>query len=155
MFDPADGDRGRIHRSGKRDSAALAQCAIFDAVVRQLADDERYATNAARVAHRADLVRDLEALLVTDTATAWARRLEATGVPAGRVGTIADGIALADSLGLDPLVDVGPDAPRQVRHPVTYSATPVTAYAAPPRLGEHSDEIRYWLSTPPNHQENA
>ena len=71
---------------------------------------------------------------------------ESFGVPAGKVGTVADGLALAESLGLDPLVDVGPDAPRQVRHPIAYSETPVTRYAAPPRLGEHGEEIRRWLA---------
>lgn len=113
-----------------------------------LADDERYATNAARVAHRPDLVRDLEALLAVETAAGWADRLAAAGVPAGRVGSVADGLELAGRLGLDPLVDVGPDAPPQVRHPVTYSATPVTGYARPPRLGEHSAAVRAWLSRP-------
>jgi formyl-CoA transferase len=111
-----------------------------------LADDERYVTNAARVAHRPELVGDLEALLAADPAEAWAQRLAVVGVPAGKVGTVADGLALAESLGLDPLVDVGPDAPRQVRHPITYSETPVTRYAALPRLGEHSEEIRRWLA---------
>lgn len=120
-----------------------------------LADDERYATNAARVTHRADLVADLEALLAAETAEEWTTRLAAVGVPAGRVGSVADGLALADSLGLNPVVAVGEGTP-QVRHPITYSETPVTAYGPPPRLGEHSDEIRRWLSTPQtHHQENA
>ena len=47
--------------------------------------------------------------------------------------------------GLDAPVDVGPDVPAQVRHPITYSETPVRRYARPPRLGEHSEEIRRWL----------
>jgi len=120
-----------------------------------LADDERYVTNAARVTHRADLVADLEALLAAETAEEWTTRLAAVGVPAGRVGSVADGLALADSLGLNPVVAVAEGTP-QVRHPITYSETPVTAYGPPPRLGEHSDEIRRWLSTPQtHHQENA
>ncbi|MGZ4451598.1 MAG: CaiB/BaiF CoA transferase family protein [Nocardioides sp.] len=120
-----------------------------------LADDERYATNAARVTHRPELVADLQVLLAGDTAASWAQRLERAGVPAGRVGSVADGLALAETLGLAPLVDMGPGAPPQVRHPITYSETPVSVYAAPPRLGEHTDEIRHWLSTPQSHQENA
>jgi crotonobetainyl-CoA:carnitine CoA-transferase CaiB-like acyl-CoA transferase len=111
----------------------------------ELADDPRFATNAARVQHRADLVPALEELLAADTAATWSRRLAAVRVPAGRIGTIADGLALAAELGLDPLVEVGSDAPPQVRHPVTYSGTPVTRYDAPPRLGQHGDEIRRWL----------
>jgi formyl-CoA transferase len=110
-----------------------------------LAEDNRYVTNADRVAHRPDLVRDLEQLLAAHPAQEWVRRLGAIGVPAGKVGSVADGLALAEALGLDPVVDVGPEAPAQLRHPITYSETPVTTYAAPPRLGEHSDAIRRWL----------
>lgn len=113
-----------------------------------LAADQRFATNPARVANRVELVWELEAVLGGETVAVWVQRLTAVGVPAGRVGTIADGIELAQSLGLDPLVDVGPDVPPQIRHPVGYSDTPVTRYAAPPRLGEHDDEVRRWLSEP-------
>jgi crotonobetainyl-CoA:carnitine CoA-transferase CaiB-like acyl-CoA transferase len=113
-----------------------------------LADDPRFLTNGARVAHRPELAAALEACLASDSAGVWSERLAAVGVPAGKVGTVADGLALAAELGLEPLVDVGPDVPAQVRHPITYSDTPVTAYAAPPRLGRHSDEIRRWLRHP-------
>lgn len=111
-----------------------------------LSDDPRYATNPARVDNRATLVPDLEALLATDTVDNWARLLNDIGVPAGKVGTIGDGFALAAELGLDPLVEVGDGHAAQVRHPVTYSRTPVTDYVAPPRLGQHSDEVRRWLT---------
>lgn len=110
-----------------------------------------YRTNADRVAHRPALVADLEALLAPGTAADWVERLTAAGVPAGRVGSVADGFALAERLGLEPTVEVGtPDAPapRQVRHPVTYAATPVTRYSAPPRLGQHDEELRAWLARP-------
>jgi formyl-CoA transferase len=110
-----------------------------------LAEDERFATNPARVAHRAELVAALEARLATDTAESWTERLGAVGVPAGRVGDVADGFALAERLGLEPVVAVDGGAP-QVRHPVRYSRTPVTRYAAPPRLGQHGDDIRRWLA---------
>lgn len=110
-----------------------------------LADDERFATNAARVQHRSALVQALGALLAAGDADTWVARLVDVGVPAGKVGTVAEGFALAADLGLDPLVDVGPGVPAQVRHPITYSDTPVTEYTAPPRLGEHSDAVRRWL----------
>ncbi len=118
-------------------------CAVLGAPA--LADDDRFATNPARVAHRAALVEALEVLLSVDTAAGWAERLGAAGVAAGRVGDVADGFALAASRGLDPRIDVGGGAP-QVRHPGRYGRTPVTTYAAPPRLGHHSDEIRRWLA---------
>ncbi|MFF9126843.1 CaiB/BaiF CoA transferase family protein [Streptomyces sp. NPDC014889] len=114
----------------------------------ELADDERFATNPARVRNRRALVRALEEPLAGDTVEIWIGRFTAVGVPAGRVGTVADGIALAESLGLEPTVRVGPSSPPQIRHPVTYSATPVTGYRPPPRLGEHSDDVRRWLADP-------
>lgn len=112
----------------------------------ELAIDDRFATNPSRVANRPDLVDALEKHFATETADGWARRLAAVGVPAGKVGTIGDAITLAQDLGLDPTRDVG-DAPPQIAHPVTYSDTPVTSYTAPPRLGEHSEDIRRWLAT--------
>lgn len=117
----------------------------------ELADDERFATNAARVRNRAALRQALEERLAHDTAASWAARFTAAGVPAGKVGDIADGLALAQSLGLEPTVpvahvgDAADTTPPQIRHPVTYSATPVTRYQPPPRLGQHTDEIRRWL----------
>ena len=110
-----------------------------------LADDDRFATNAARVHHRPALRTELGDLLERSTVAEWVDRLTAVGVAAGRVGTIADGLALATELGLDPLVSVGDGRPAQVRHPITYSDTPITTYAPPPRLGEHSDSVRRWL----------
>jgi formyl-CoA transferase len=97
------------------------------------------------VQHRRALVTALASLLAAEDADTWTQRLLQVGVPAGKVGTIADGFALASDLGLDPLVDVGPGRPAQVRHPIIYSDTPITEYTAPPRLGEHSDAVRRWL----------
>lgn len=54
---------------------------------------------------------------------------------------IADAIALAERLGLTPIVEiVDPhrDASvRQVANPIRLSVTPATYRAAPPRLGEN------------------
>ncbi|GAA3937851.1 CoA transferase [Microbacterium soli] len=110
-----------------------------------LADDPRFTTNASRVTNRAALVLHLERRLITRPVAHWVERLTDAGVPAGKVGTIADAFALAAELGLHPTVDVGDGLPAQVRNPISLSETPVTQYGAPPRLGQHSDEIRRWL----------
>ncbi|WGX95050.1 CaiB/BaiF CoA-transferase family protein [Nocardioides sp. L-11A] len=118
-----------------------------------LAVDARFATNADRVAHRDALVAQLEEALAADTVDSWVARLSAVGLPVGRVGTVADGFELAARLGLDPTVDLGDGASPQVRSPIRLSATPVSSYGAPPRLGEHNDDIRQMLSTSQNDQE--
>lgn len=109
-----------------------------------LAGDERFATNPARVAHREVLVDVLETALAADGVDAWVARLQKSGVPAGKVGTVADAFDLAARLGLEPRVAVD-GAPDQVRSPLTMSDTPITRYTPPPRLGEHNDDVRRWL----------
>lgn len=113
-----------------------------------LAVDARFATNSARVGHRPELVQALERLLSAADAATWEQRLTVAQVPAGRVGDLADGFALAQRLGLDPWTDVGEDgAPRlQVRHPVQYDPPLTTAPTPPPELGAHDREVRAWLA---------
>lgn len=112
----------------------------------ELATDPRFATNADRVTHRAELVAALEEPLRGKEVASWVSVLTDAGVPAGEVGDLASAFGLATELGLEPVVDMGPDRPGQVRHPVTYSATPVTDYAPPPALGQHDDAVRNWLA---------
>ncbi|MBS4100080.1 CaiB/BaiF CoA transferase family protein [Tsukamurella paurometabola] len=111
----------------------------------ELADDPRFASNPDRVRHRADLVRLLEARLEAQDAGEWARRLTAAGVPAGTVGDVASGFALAESLGLQPRIHVGDGAMDQVRNPIGFSRTPVTDYRRPPAVGEHTEAVRAGL----------
>ncbi|WP_300590704.1 CoA transferase [Microbacterium sp.] len=114
-----------------------------------LAGDPRFVTNAQRVAHRDELAVALEARLRSDTAASWATRLMDAGVPAGTIGTVADGFALAEHLGLDPRVPV-PGGADQIRSPLRFERTPIGRYERPPRLDEHGDEIRRWLAADPD-----
>jgi crotonobetainyl-CoA:carnitine CoA-transferase CaiB-like acyl-CoA transferase len=114
----------------------------------ELSTDSRFATNSARVAHRGDLVAALESALATDDAASWATRLTAVQVPAGKVGTLADGFALAERLGLAPTIAVGPSHTRQMRQAITYSPDLVTGPTPPPVLGADTDAVRAWLANP-------
>jgi crotonobetainyl-CoA:carnitine CoA-transferase CaiB-like acyl-CoA transferase len=98
---------------------------------------ERYATNASRVAAREQLRAELEELLAARAAADWARELADAGVPAGEVNDIAGAFALAERLGLEPVVEVPREAGgaiRLARNPLRLSATPATYRAAPPPL---------------------
>ncbi|WP_231956940.1 MULTISPECIES: CaiB/BaiF CoA-transferase family protein [unclassified Actinoplanes] len=108
-----------------------------------LAEDYRFVDNPSRVAHREVLVDALEAALAAETAAVWERRLTAAGIAAGVVRDIGQAIDRATDLGLDPVVD------GQIRHPVRYANAATRPPAAPPRLGEHSDLVRAWLSGDP------
>lgn len=115
----------------------------------QLAADERFATNPARVAHRAELKAVMQSALAAYPAAFWISRLTDANVPAGRVNTIAQAIELADELGLHPVAHTAavdhagdPHILRTPANPIWFSATPVHYVSPPPKLNEHSDA--YW-----------
>jgi crotonobetainyl-CoA:carnitine CoA-transferase CaiB-like acyl-CoA transferase len=56
----------------------------------ELAREPRYATVASRVEHRATLVPLLNEILGARPAADWLKRLEAAGVPAGRIRTVPE-----------------------------------------------------------------
>jgi crotonobetainyl-CoA:carnitine CoA-transferase CaiB-like acyl-CoA transferase len=112
----------------------------------ELATDDRFATNSARVRHRQALVDALEAGLAKRSAADWEEALLARDVPCARVRDIGEAFALADELGLSPTMRIEGSEIPQVRHPVEFGRTPTTIPAAPPDLGAHDAELRRWLS---------
>jgi crotonobetainyl-CoA:carnitine CoA-transferase CaiB-like acyl-CoA transferase len=107
-----------------------------------LAREADYATNAARVANRLRLRELLQTRLRGRPAAEWVRELLRARVPAGEVNDIAGAFALAERIGLEPIVEVprrdGGTA-RLTRNPIGLSATPVSYRTAPPALGDDDD----------------
>ncbi|MEU9998760.1 CoA transferase [Streptomyces sp. NPDC050848] len=114
-----------------------------------LADDARFATNPARVAHREELVAALSGPLAERTADSWFEELIAAGVPCGPINDLAAAFDLADRLGLAPRVPAEAAGPGQVVNPVTLGVTPPSYRAAPPRLGEHTAALLAELGRAP------
>jgi crotonobetainyl-CoA:carnitine CoA-transferase CaiB-like acyl-CoA transferase len=112
-----------------------------------LAEDERFATNTARLQHRDELGEQLGAAFAAAGAAEWVARLRAAGVPAGPVNDVAQAFAFAASLDLEPVDETG--GVRTVRSPVRMDRTPVRVQRRPPRLDEHGDDIRSWLRGEP------
>jgi crotonobetainyl-CoA:carnitine CoA-transferase CaiB-like acyl-CoA transferase len=122
---------------------------LCDAIGRpELAADDRFATNAGRLARIDELGEILGETFATDTAETWIRQLNAEDVPAGPINDIPDAFALAARLGLEAVAEV-PSANGETLHlpapAIGLSATRAAVRRPPPRLGEHSDEIRAWL----------
>lgn len=109
-----------------------------------LADDPRFSTNKARVAHRAELIPLLRQTTVFKTTAEWVSLLEAAGVPCGPINDLAQVFAdpqvQARGLRLDLANGLGSSTP-QVASPLRLSDTPVQYHSAPPLLGEHSATI--------------
>jgi crotonobetainyl-CoA:carnitine CoA-transferase CaiB-like acyl-CoA transferase len=105
------------------------------------ADDSRYATNAARVAHRETLCAALADRFAARPAAVWVAELLALGIPAGEVHdvpTILDSAHVA-ARGLVHTVELAGDLLRTVGSPVQFGGGPLPVRLAPPRLGEHTD----------------
>lgn len=100
----------------------------------ELAQDPRFVTNTARVAHRELLSELLTRQLLTDRAAQWYDRLTAAGVPAGPVNSIDEAFAFAAELGLEPAVEIPGTAAPSTRNPLDFSATPIVYHRGPPPL---------------------
>ncbi len=106
--------------------------------------DTRFATNAARVEHRAVLIPLIRQVTVTKPTAAWIAALEATGVPCGPINDLAqvfdDPQVIHRSLRIA-MDQPGIGAVPQVANPLKLSATPVDYRRAPPPLGADTDAI--------------
>ncbi|MDE1158257.1 MAG: CaiB/BaiF CoA-transferase family protein [Neorhizobium sp.] len=112
--------------------------------IENVADDERYSTNKARVAHRIEV----RSLLVSET-TKWTKAdlLAACGenaVPVGPINSIGemfeDPQIKARGLRIDLETADGTAIPG-VRTPIVLSKTPLSYHRPSPKLGEHTAEI--------------
>ena len=107
-------------------------------------DDPRFATNGARVAHRAELVPLIAERIATKPAADWLQVLEAAGIPAGPINRIGQALA-------DPQADyrqvvrtLGPGRLGEVPtvgSPMRFDGQRADADLPPPALGEHTAEV--------------
>ncbi|MGE5141880.1 MAG: CaiB/BaiF CoA transferase family protein [Acidobacteriota bacterium] len=109
-----------------------------------LANDERFRTNLVRVQHRDALDAELERLLRGRPAAWWLAALETAGVPAAPINDVAqvfdDPQVRHRGLRID-VARTGGERVPLVASPLRLSDGPARAPLAPPRLGEHTDEI--------------
>ncbi|MCA7997421.1 CaiB/BaiF CoA transferase family protein [Burkholderia metallica] len=109
-----------------------------------LADDERFATNPARVRHRDTLVPILAEMVKTRDKADWIAALEAAGVPCGPINDLDEVFdneqVVARGMQVSLPHPCGADA-KLVRNPIRMSATPPDARTAPPLLGAQTDDV--------------
>ncbi|MCM2309269.1 MAG: CoA transferase [Sulfuritalea sp.] len=106
--------------------------------------DPRFASNAARVRHRAELIPLLRQATVMKTTAAWIALLENAAVPCGPIndlaGVFADPQVRHRGLQVAMAHPAGGTAP-QVGNPIHFSATPIDYRRAPPLLGQDTEAI--------------
>jgi crotonobetainyl-CoA:carnitine CoA-transferase CaiB-like acyl-CoA transferase len=147
-YEPLPCADGELIVTAGNDGQFRKLCAVLG--VPELADDERFATNEARNAHRDELRPLLVERLRTRGKQEWFRDIIGAGVPCGPINTVDQGVAFAEEVGLDPVVTAGEGAAAvpSIRNPIRFSASAASYRLPPPAVDEHGDEIRRWLAAP-------
>jgi len=104
-----------------------------------IADDPRFATNAARVRHRSALLAELEPVFESRTADEWLEQLLAAGVPVGKIRGVRE--ALRTSGATTTVSHPTAGDLELVAPPFSLLDAAVRPPAPPPLLGEHTAAV--------------
>jgi crotonobetainyl-CoA:carnitine CoA-transferase CaiB-like acyl-CoA transferase len=103
------------------------------------ARDERFDSNGARVANRAEIVRMIGESIQTKPAAEWLEQLEAAGIPAGPINRLSQALSdvQAQHHGMVRSIAGVP----QVGSPVRFDGERADSDLPPPALGEHTADL--------------
>ncbi|MGB0467329.1 MAG: CaiB/BaiF CoA transferase family protein [Pontibacterium sp.] len=109
-----------------------------------LASDPAFSTNAQRVSNRADLLPIVRHLMQQQKSGWWLENLAKHGVPCGPINTLdqvfSDEQVIHRKMQIELTHSTAGKVPG-VASPVKFSETPIQYKAAPPSLGEHTDQV--------------
>jgi formyl-CoA transferase len=101
--------------------------------------DERFASNATRVANRDEVVRLVGQEIARRPAAEWLDQLEAAGVPAGAINRISQALADVQAQHRQMMRTIA--GVPLVGSPVRLDGERADSELPPPALGEHTDEV--------------
>ncbi|HJR51822.1 MAG TPA: CoA transferase [Gemmatimonadales bacterium] len=104
--------------------------------------DERFATNAARVANKPALLALLEPIFLDHTKGEWVDRLEAGGVPCGPIHSLPEAVAQPQAQAIGIIQPLPGDDYELIALPLSFDGHRPPIHRAPPRIGEHDAEVR-------------
>ncbi len=111
---------------------------------RELGDDPRFASNADRITHLAELVPILEEHLKTRDTQEWLRLMDEAGLPAGPVMNVSEMHRDEQALAREMIVETDHPVAGPVKAiglPVKFGRTPGGVTRPAPTLGQHGREI--------------
>jgi crotonobetainyl-CoA:carnitine CoA-transferase CaiB-like acyl-CoA transferase len=139
VFATAD---GHIMLSIGNDPTFARFCRAFG--IAHLLDDERFATNAARVANRKLVTDTLAPVMQRHTTAEWIGKLEAESIGCGPINRLSDVFADPHVAARNMVLQLAHASAGQVKvvaNPVKLSATPADYPNPPPMLGQHTDTV--------------
>lgn len=112
----------------------------------ELADDNRFATNALRVEHRSLMDEIFDAAFGSKSCEEWLRVLDGSGLAHGPVNTIRKAFEHPQTQARDMVQSVEWEATRSgewksIGPPVKFEKTRAEISSRPPLLGEHTEEV--------------
>jgi crotonobetainyl-CoA:carnitine CoA-transferase CaiB-like acyl-CoA transferase len=109
-----------------------------------LGNDERFGTNALRIANRGALIPELQKKFAERAAGEWLEKMKAAEIPAAVIQSVPEAVGDAQTLARGLIVELehpALGAVRSIANPIKFSNTPVSYRLPPPMLGEHTEEI--------------
>ena len=124
------------------------QFKVFAGIIGEpdLPDNPIFATNAARVGNRKQVVDHLQAIMKQKSSAYWLAELEANKIGCGPINTLDQVFEDPHVKAREMVVNVphplaGPDGAALIASPLKLSGTPVEYRYHPPLLGQHTDEV--------------
>nr|WP_295462270.1 CoA transferase [Mesorhizobium sp.] len=112
--------------------------------IEDLSKEERFSNFDRQMENRPELQAIFRARFAENSSAHWLKRLEEVDILCAPVRTLAEALEDEQTLVNRMIVEAGrtPAGPiRLIGSPIDMSAAPLTIRQAPPRLGEHNDEI--------------
>ncbi len=122
-------------------SDVLWQCFCQAVGLESLLEQDRFGTNAERVGNRAELDALIADRLAENTTAHWINLLRTAKVPCGRIRTLAEALDGTQARSRQMVVACPDSGLRVLGVPLKLSASASRVRRAPPKLGEHTDEI--------------
>jgi crotonobetainyl-CoA:carnitine CoA-transferase CaiB-like acyl-CoA transferase len=105
------------------------------------AGDPRFASNAARVAHREELIRQIEHIMLTRTKGEWIDVLEAAGVPCAPIHTLPEAVS-HPQVAATGMIQPSPGGDVDLMAlPLSFDGERPGIRHAPPAAGQHNAEV--------------
>jgi crotonobetainyl-CoA:carnitine CoA-transferase CaiB-like acyl-CoA transferase len=109
-----------------------------------LAQDPRFASNGARLEHRAELAALLEPLFAQREAAHWVELCRELGIPASLVSDLSEVIEQEQARAREMVLETGIPGVRSAGIPIKLSRTPGTVRRPPPTLGADDGAADPW-----------
>jgi crotonobetainyl-CoA:carnitine CoA-transferase CaiB-like acyl-CoA transferase len=106
------------------------------------AEDERFTTNAQRLAHKDVLLPEIRAIVARQPSEHWVDLLEAAGVPCAPVQDVKHAVAEPQAAALGMIADVPESGLSLIGLPLSFDGERPPMRRRAPELGEHNDELR-------------